>query len=125
MDDTASQRTTARSTGLRLTIGAGLHSRPALLIAFAFAVMADPVSSAVIASVPSLASARVPIAIGVLAAVAALTWFGHLGRAVFAVMTLGFVGAGLAVLVGGMGAAIPAHHAPSSAAPGHAAFIAV
>src|SRR6184192_3446149 len=45
MDDTASQRTTARSTGLRLTIGAGLHSGPALLIAFAFAVMADPVSS--------------------------------------------------------------------------------
>ena len=212
MDDTASQRTTARSTGLRLTIGAGLHSGPALLIAFAFAVMADPVSSvayaieaalralhgdlalllptmalvvgiialvitnyhqlvarfpegggaaaaagaafgegwafvpigalivdfvltiaisvaaassAVIAYVPSLASARVPIAIGVLAAVAALTWFGHLGRAVFAVMTLGFVGAGLAVLVGGMGAAIPAHHAPSSAPPGHAAFIAV
>ncbi|TMA98895.1 MAG: amino acid permease [Deltaproteobacteria bacterium] len=82
-------------------------------------------SSAVIAYVPSLASARVPIAIGVLAAVAALTWFGHLGRAVFAVMTLGFVGAGLAVLVGGMGAAIPAHHAPSSAPPGHAAFIAV
>ena len=212
MDDTASQRTTARSTGLRPTIGAGLHSRPSLLIAFAFAVMADPVSSvayaieaalralhgdlalllptmalvvgiialvitnyhqlvarfpegggaaaaagaafgegwafvpigalivdfvltiaisvaaassAVIAYVPSLASARVPIAIGVLAAVAALTWFGHLGRAVFAVMTLGFVGAGLAVLVGGMGAAIPAHHAPSSAPPGHAAFIAV
>ena len=58
-------------------------------------------------------------------AVAALTWFGHIGRAVFAVMTLLFVGLGIAVLVGGLGAAIPAHHAAPSHAPGHAAFIAL
>jgi amino acid transporter len=212
MNENASPGTTARSTGLRWALRAGLHSRLALLIAFAFAVMADPVSSvayaieaalralhgdlalllptmalvvgiialvitnyhqlvarfpegggaaaaagaafgegwafvpigalivdfvltiaisvaaassAVIAYVPSLAGLRVPIALGVLAGVAALTWLGHLGRAVFAVMTIGFVAAGVAVLVGGLGSAIPAHHAPSSAPPGHAAFIAV
>src|SRR5712691_9241685 len=73
------------------------------------AISVAAASSAAIAYVPALATLRVPIALGVLAAVAALTWFGHLGRAVFAVMTLGFVAVGVAVLVGGLGAPIPAH----------------
>jgi amino acid transporter len=99
----------------------------ALIVDFVLtiAISAAAAASAVIAYVPSLETLRVPIALGVLAAVAALTWFGHLGRAVFAVMTLGFVAAGVAVLVGGLGAAIPAHHAPSSAPAGHGAFIAM
>src|SRR5207248_2600345 len=89
------------------------------------AISVAAASSAVIAYVPSLDPLRIPIAVGVLAVVAALTWFGHLGRAVFAVMTLGFVAAGVAVLAGGLGAAIPAHHAPGSAPVGHGAFVAI
>jgi hypothetical protein len=79
----------------------------------------------VIAYAPGLASLRVPIALAVLAAVAGLTWFGHLGRAVFALMTLGFVAAGAAVIAGGAGAAIPLNHAPASAPTGHAALVAM
>jgi hypothetical protein len=99
----------------------------ALIVDFVLtiAISVAAASSAVIAYVPSLASLRVPIALGVLAAVAGLTWFGHLGRAVFALMTLGFVAAGVAVVVGGLGAPIPAHHAPSSVPAGHGAFIAM
>ena len=208
----ASPGTAAGGKSLRLALHSGLHSQPALLIAFAFAVMADPVSSvayaieaalralhgdlalllptmalvvgiialvitnyhqlvarfpegggaaaaagaafgegwafvpigalivdfvltiaisvaaaasAIIAYVPSLGPLRVPIAMAVLAAVAGLTWFGHLGRALFALMTLGFVAAGVGVLAGGLGARIPAHHAPASAPTGHATFVAM
>jgi amino acid transporter len=99
----------------------------ALIVDFVLtiAISVAAAASAIIAYVPSLESARVPIAVAVLVVVAALTWFGHLGRAVFAVMTLGFVAAGLAVLTGGLGAPIPAHHAPASAPTGHAAFVAM
>lgn len=82
-------------------------------------------ASAVIAYVPSIAALRVPLALVVLVAVAGLTWFGHLGRAVFAVMTVLFVALGAAVLLGGASAAVPLHHAPASSPPGHAAFIAM
>src|SRR5205807_7662046 len=47
------------------------------------------------------------------------------GRAVFAAMTIGFVGLAVAVLVGGVGESMPAHHAPPSMYPGHAAFVAM
>jgi hypothetical protein len=99
----------------------------ALIVDFVLtiAISVAAASSAVIAYVPSLASVRVPMALAVLAAVAALTWFGHLGRAVFALMTLGFVAAGVAILAGGLGAPVPAHHAPASAPAGHAAFVAM
>jgi len=43
----------------------------------------------------------VPLAIGLLLLVAALTWFGHWGRILFALMTLSFVGIGTALLVSG------------------------
>jgi hypothetical protein len=59
-------------------------------------------ASAVIAYQPSLGDVRVPLALVLLAAVAGLTWFGHAGRAVFALMTLSFVGVGSAVLVLGL-----------------------
>jgi hypothetical protein len=48
-------------------------------------------SSAVIAYVPGLASARIIIALGLLVGVAALTWYGHGGRVIFAMMTLSFL----------------------------------
>src|SRR5204863_2472775 len=68
------------------------------------AISVSAASSAVIAYVPSLADLRVPMALGLLVAVAGLTWFGHIGRAVFAVMTIAFVALGAAVIVGGLGA---------------------
>src|SRR3954468_15491378 len=48
-------------------------------------------ASAVIAYLPGLAAFRIPLALGLLALVAGLTWFGHGGRLVFATMTLAFV----------------------------------
>lgn len=99
----------------------------ALIVDFVLtiAISVSAAASAVIAYVPSLAPWRIPLALAALVAVGALTWFGHLGRTVFAVMTIAFVALGAAVLVGGLGAAIPVHHAPASTAPGHAAFVAV
>ena len=57
--------------------------------------------SALIAYVPSTAPARIPLALGLLVFVAALTWFGHRGRLVFAVMTVLFIAASLVVLAFG------------------------
>jgi amino acid transporter len=47
-------------------------------------------SSAIIAYFPKLAPMRIPIAVGLCVAVAGLTWFGHIGRSVFATMTITF-----------------------------------
>ncbi len=76
----------------------------ALIVDYALtiAISVAAAASAVIAYQPSLGGVRVPLALVLLAAVAGLTWFGHGGRAVFAVMTLSFVGVGSAVLVLGL-----------------------
>jgi hypothetical protein len=76
----------------------------ALIVDYALtiAISVAAASSAVIAYAPSLGGVRVPLALVLLAAVAGLTWFGHAGRAVFALMTLSFVGVGSAVLVLGL-----------------------
>jgi amino acid transporter len=99
----------------------------ALIVDFVLtiAISVAAAASALIAYVPSLASMRVPLALGVLLAVAGLTWFGHLGRTLFALMTIGFVALGAAVLLGGAHAAVPARHAAASTAPGRAAFVAI
>jgi hypothetical protein len=57
--------------------------------------------SALIAYLPSLAPLRVVLGLGLLVLVAGLTWFGHSGRLTFAVMTLLFVAAAVAVLAHG------------------------
>jgi hypothetical protein len=54
--------------------------------------------SALIAYVPSTVEGRIPIALGLLVFVAALTWFGHRGRLVFALMTALFILASIIVL---------------------------
>jgi amino acid transporter len=79
-------------------------------------------ASAIIAYFPLLASFRLPLAFGLLLVVAGLTWFGHAGRALFALMTLAFVGSGAALLVGGWLRAAPAlplvqHHPPGPGDP--------
>jgi hypothetical protein len=58
-------------------------------------------SSAIIAYVPALHSFRIPLAMGLCALVAGLTWFGHAGRVLFATFTVSFIGACSVVLVKG------------------------
>jgi hypothetical protein len=72
----------------------------ALVVDFALtiAISIAAAGSALIAYVPALAPARIPLALGLVAFVAALTWFGHGGRLIFAVMTLLFIIAAVAVL---------------------------
>jgi hypothetical protein len=68
--------------------------------------------SALIAYLPGLAGGRIVLGLALLLAVAGLTWFGHAGRLLFAVMTLLFVASAVAVLVHGFGSpAIPHGHA--------------
>jgi amino acid transporter len=80
-------------------------------------------ASAVIDYVPGVAPARIALALVLLVAVAGLTWFGHLGRAVFALMTLLFVGAAAAVLAGALNAPV-AHTGTITDASVHPAAIA-
>ncbi|WP_307791358.1 amino acid permease [Streptomyces actuosus] len=82
-------------------------------------------ASAVIALFPGLAPERVPLALLLLLVVAGLTWFGHGGRLLFAVMTVLFVAVSVAVLVLGFAAPHTTGHAVTGHAPGHAAAIAV
>jgi amino acid transporter len=78
-------------------------------------------ASAIVAYFPWLAPLRVLVALGLLVLVAGLTWFGHGGRMIFAVLTLAFVATGGALLLSG---ALPLPHAGSEglmvhlAAPG-------
>ncbi|WP_228375041.1 hypothetical protein [Demequina iriomotensis] len=56
-------------------------------------------SSAIISYVPSLAPYRLLLALILLLVVAGLMWFGHLGRAVFALLTVVFIVVAVAVLL--------------------------
>lgn len=89
------------------------------------AISVSAAASAVIAYVPALEPVRIVLALVILVMVAGLTWFGHLGRAVFAVMTLAFVALAAVVLVGSV-QAVPAAPGPeASAGGGSAAFLSV
>jgi hypothetical protein len=72
----------------------------ALVVDFALtiAISIAAAVSAVIALVPELASIRIPLDLLLVVAVAGLTWFGHGGRLVFAVMTTLFIVASIPVL---------------------------
>jgi hypothetical protein len=77
--------------------------------------------SALIAYLPSLAPLRILLGLALLVAVAGLTWFGHGGRLIFALMTLLFIGSGVVML--GYGFAHPATsqgHAPITGSVGPA-----
>ena len=95
----------------------------ALIVDFALtiAISIAAAASALIAYVPSLASARIPIALALVAGVAALTLLGHGGRMVFAVMTCMFIVACVVMLAVGFSApdvhhaAAPITHAASPA----------
>ncbi|WP_236565744.1 MULTISPECIES: amino acid permease [Nocardia] len=81
-------------------------------------------ASAIIAFVPALAPWRVPIALLLVVAVASGTWFGHVGRTVFAVMTVAFIVLAVAVLGFGLFAQ-PHPSGVTSADPGHSPVLAV
>jgi len=70
--------------------------------ALTIAISVAAASSAIIAYRPGLASARVPLALTLLVAVAGLTWFGHHGRTLFALMTISFVVIGSIVILTGL-----------------------
>jgi hypothetical protein len=75
----------------------------ALIVDFALtiAISVAAAGSALIAYIPALAPDRIPLAMALVALVAGLTWFGHGGRLVFAVMTSLFIVAGVIVLAAG------------------------
>jgi amino acid transporter len=75
----------------------------ALIVDFALtiAISIAAAGSALIAYIPGLAPARIPLALGLVALVAGLTWFGHGGRMVFALMTSLFIVAAVAMLAVG------------------------
>ncbi len=93
--------------------------------ALTIAVSVAAAASAVVAYVPALAPERLPLALALLAAVAGLSWFGHAGRSLFALMTLTFVGVGSAVFVLGFLDPHGRGAAPVSAPAGHPAPLAV
>jgi hypothetical protein len=72
----------------------------ALVVDFALtiAISIAAAGSAMVALVPALAAARIPLDLLLVAGVAGLTWFGHGGRLVFAAMTSLFIVASIPVL---------------------------
>jgi amino acid transporter len=89
------------------------------------AISVSAAASAAIAFVPGLAPWRVGIALLLLLTVAALTWFGHLGRVVFAGMTLAFIGLCILVIAGGLRTAPAPAGAGDGGPPGQIALVAV
>ena len=83
----------------------------ALVVDFALtiAISIAAAGSALIALVPALAPARIPWLSALVVAVAALTWFGHGGRLIFAVMTCLFIVAAVPMLALGFIAPHIAH----------------
>jgi hypothetical protein len=92
----------------------------ALVVDFALtiAISIAAAVSAVIALAPALAPARISLDIVLVAAVGGLTWFGHGGRLIFAVMTSLFIAASIPVLALGW---VDPHSAMGSAPTTHAA----
>ncbi|MEC3975818.1 amino acid permease [Amycolatopsis sp. H20-H5] len=116
----------AAATGEAFGEGAAFIPIGALIVDFVLtiAISSAAGASAIIAFVPALAPWRVLIAVLLVVAVAGGTWFGHLGRTVFAVMTVGFILLAVAVLVSGL--FVEPHPAvASSADPGHSPVLAV
>jgi amino acid transporter len=65
------------------------------------AVSIAAAASAIIAYFPSIAPLRMPIVLALAVLVAGLTWFGHWGRLVFALMTLTFIAVAVVMIGSG------------------------
>jgi hypothetical protein len=81
----------------------GFPPMGALIVDFALtiAISVSAASSAIISYVPGLDAWRLPLALALCALVAAMSWFGHLGRLVFAGFTLAFLGTAAVVIARG------------------------
>lgn len=98
----------------------------ALIVDFVLtiAISVSAGASAVISYLPGLAPWRLPLAVALVVLVGGLTWFGHLGRLFFALLTLGFIA--VAALVVGFGTtAAPQPTGTITHTPGHEALLAV
>lgn len=86
----------------------------ALIVDFVLtiAISVAAAASAAIAYFPSLAPHRTTIAIVLCCVVAGITWFGHLGRSVFATMTVAFVISAIPIVVLGLVAPHATGNAP-------------
>ena len=75
----------------------------ALIVDFVLtiAISVSAAASAVIAYLPVLHPWRLPLALALVVVVGGLTWFGHLGRLLFALMTVAFIGVAVAILIFG------------------------
>jgi hypothetical protein len=80
--------------------------------ALTIAISVAAAASAIIAYLPGAAGVRIPLALGLLAVVAGLTWFGHVGRSLFALMTVSFVVMGSIVIAVGLLDPAGTGHAP-------------
>jgi hypothetical protein len=99
----------------------------ALIVDFCLtiAISAAAAASAIIADLPASAPTRIPLALGLLLLVGGLSWFGHGGRMLFALMTLTFLGVALVVIIHGFISPTLGEAPPISASPGHRPVIAV
>ncbi len=98
----------------------------ALIVDFVLtiAISVSAGASAIIAYLPGLAPYRLVIAIALVVLVGSLSWFGHLGRIVFALMTMSFVAVAAVVLLFGIGAT-PLEATAVAATDGRPAVLAV
>jgi amino acid transporter len=99
----------------------------ALVVDFALtiAISIAAAGSALIAYLPALADLRIPLALALVVVVAALTWFGHGGRMIFAVMTCLFIVAAVATLALGFAAPHSTHGQAPITHAAHPALVAV
>jgi amino acid transporter len=99
----------------------------ALIVDFALtiAISIAAAGSALIAYVPSLGPARIPIALALVVAVALLTWFGHGGRLLFAALTCLFIFAAAIVLALGWASPHQDHNAAPITGSANPALVAV
>jgi hypothetical protein len=107
----------AAATGAAFGEGWAFLPLASLIVDYALTITISVAAgaSAIIAYLHGLASVRVPLALGLLVLVAGLTWFGHGGRALFALMTIAFVF--VAFLVIARGFLAPVAHGLAARAP--------
>jgi hypothetical protein len=93
----------AEATGRAFDTGWVFLPIGALIVDFVLTITISVAAavSALIAYVPTLGPLRIALGLGLLAGVAGVTWFGHGGRLVFALMTVLFIGSAVLVLVRG------------------------
>jgi hypothetical protein len=106
----------------------GFPPMGALIVDFALtiAISVAAASSAIISYLPALADWRLPLALLLCAVVAAMSWYGHLGRLVFAGFTLAFlVTAAVVITRGWVGADHTQANAHEVRGAGHSALAAV